>query len=133
MASLTGLLGGGKDVDWSDVVGRRVSRATVAREPLTFEKAVNKSIDKQITMLKDGTWKTASKPKSWFNDDKKVLSLKPANRTLNPAQVTCQDADEAIQTLELLRQWETNPEVKSAVEAIRAKWSADVRIKNKSA
>lgn len=122
-------------INRDDLVARRVDTRVTTKEPLTFSGMVNNSIDKQLEILRNNTFKTAIEPKSWFEEDESsggfLLKIKPMGRVLK--QLSPQPVDsleDAILILEKIREWETN-EFNADVEELREKWNTDSRFKNK--
>ena len=124
-----------QSINRDDLIARRVDTRVNTKEPLTFSGMVNDSIDKQLEILRNNTFKTAIEPKSWFEEDESsggfLLKIKPMGRVLK--QLSPQPVDsleDAILILEAIREWETN-EFNADVEELREKWNTDSRFKNK--
>ena len=122
-------------INRDDLIARRVDTRVNTKEPLTFSGMVNDSIDTQLEILRNNTFKTAIEPKSWFEEDESsgecLLRVKPMGRVLkrlSPLKV--ESLEHAILILEAIREWETN-EFNADVEELREKWNTDSRFKNK--
>lgn len=120
-------------LDIDSILEMRVESKDTPSAPATFAGKVNDSFDKQLEILRNDTYKTAIEPKSWFNEKKSVLVIKPTGRVLKsfPNGIHCDSVEKAINLLEVFANWENDSKTKPHVESIRDSWNNDSRITNK--